>query len=91
MTNAFTNARPVWSESDLESLNVSLFFVVPLTGKESEIHVTASSFYRIFLHGKFLAYGPSRDAHGHFRVDRILLKGKGPLIIEVAGYCCNSF
>ena len=91
MTNAFVNARPVWSESDLESLNVSLFFVVPLTGKESEIRVTASSFYRIFLHGKFLAYGPSRDAHGHFRVDRIPLKGKGPLIIEVAGYCCNSF
>ncbi len=91
MTDAFVNARPVWSESDLCSLNVSLFFVVPLSGRESEIRITASSFYRVFHAGKFIAYGPSRDAHGYFRIDRIPLQGQGPLIIEVAGYHCNSF
>lgn len=51
---------------------------------------------KVFLNGEFLAYGPARAAHGHYRVDEIdltprLHAGDNVLAVEVAGYNVNSY
>ena len=55
MKQAFSHGVPIWGKSYLEEKNITLFFVVPLTGEETKIRITASSFYRLVVDGKFLA------------------------------------
>lgn len=88
----FALATPVWGQNEQSERNVTLFFVLPSKQKEAKIRITACSFYRIFIDGDFFAYGPSRDAHSRYRVDEYdLPESYRVLVIEVAGYQCNSF
>ncbi|MBQ9783402.1 MAG: hypothetical protein IJW44_02670 [Clostridia bacterium] len=58
--------------------------------------ITAFSFYRLTVNGRFVAFGPARAAGGYARVDEISLDGYhlpgkvNEIVIEVAGYYCNS-
>lgn len=56
------------------------------------LRVTACTFYRAYINGKFLFHGPARAAHGYARIDTIDLSGcleigRNSVAIEVAGYC----
>ncbi len=90
----FASALPVWKKE--QKLNDNLVFIgevaVLLSAK---ILITASTFYRLSVNGKFVAFGPSRTAYGYARVDEISLDGllsgdKNEIMIEVAGYNCRS-
>lgn len=50
-------------------------------------------FYKVFLNGEFLYFGPARCARGYYRVDEIELpfkKGKNHIAIETVNYYVNS-
>ncbi len=86
----FQKADPVWLENQEKTLNSICAFCVRF-GKieKAELHITASNCYKAYLNGKFLGFGPSRAAHGYFRVDCIPLREleeENVLFIEAAGY-----
>ena len=91
----FIKAKAVWAAGKAREVNATCVFSarVPLL-QSGMLRVTASCLYRAFFNGKLIAYGPARAAHGFFRVDEIPLpcnKADNTLVIEVAGYNCNSF
>ena len=91
----FINARPVWGEGLLTEKNVTLGFHAEIDGgRDAVIRVATSGFYRVFLNGEFVFYGPARCAHGFFRVDEVPLKlpaGRVHVAIEVVNYYINAF
>ncbi len=96
MKPVFKIAKPIWGKGKVNELNSSLFFRTRINNQdEIRIRITANNFYRIYVDGKFYAYGPSRDAHNYYRVDEYCLSFKKDkehiLVIEVSGYNCNSF
>lgn len=94
---AFRKAVPVWAENEERTMNLSCVFLATFkTKKEFVLRITASCFYRAFLNGKLIAYGPARAAHDIYRVDEITASGyengaENHLLIEVAGYNCRSY
>lgn len=96
MKSFFDLAKPIWGKGRVNELNSSLFFRTEIeSSRNIVVNITANNFYRIYLDGKFYAYGPSRDAHNYYRVDKYKIsfekKGTHVLVIEVSGYNCNSF
>ncbi len=60
------------------------------------LRIAASTLYRAWLNGKFLAHGPARAPHGFSRVDEwdltpLLVTGSNLLAVEVAGYNVNAY
>lgn len=90
----FKNARAVWISGKLKEMNTLATFRTVLTAKgKAELCVTAAFYYRAFLDGRFLGYGPARAARGYARVDRIPLEldgGEHELVIEAEGFGCES-
>ncbi len=96
--SSFQSAVPVWPEGREKEMNLFVGFtaVFEKPEKPAEIHVAASTHYKIYLNGEFLGEGPARGAHGYFRLDRWPLsencvKAQNIVAIEVAGYNVNSF
>ncbi len=70
-------------------------FETPQKGN-AKLCVAGATLYRIYLNGKFFAWGPARGPHDYFRVDSWditphLGEGTNLLCIEVAGYNVNSY
>ena len=92
----FTAAKPVWIKDKENEMNVAASFTETVgTLKKAEIHIAACSFYRIYVNGKFVAFGPARTASGYARVDVIPLSAydcgeKNTVRIEVVAYNCRS-
>ena len=64
------NAKPIWLSGRSTEMNTLAVFRTTLCKKGSaELHVAAASYYRAFLDGRFLGYGPARAAKGYARVD----------------------
>lgn len=91
----FKCAKPIWAEGKEKELNSSLFFKTIITKKcKAKIVITGHNFYRVFVNSKMKYYGPSRDAHGHYRVDEYkidLCEPMNVIVIEVSGSNCFSF
>ena len=95
----FHKSRPVWADGLEREINVTCGFYAKVERKSEKqyfMKLAGSSFYRLFLNGKFVYYGPARCAHGYYRVDEIdltgqLKDGENDLAIEVVGYNVNSF
>lgn len=90
----FINAIGIWGK-DKDRLNETLYFRLSFKKDENlSLTLTSSNFYRVFLNGKFIAYGPSRSAHNIFEVDEYELKHlkkRNYLIIEVNSTRANTF
>lgn len=93
MTNFFEKGKAIYAKGRSGERNGSFFFQSQVDGEDLSLTIAANSFYRVYLNGKFFAYGPSRDAHFRSRVDRYLIPGRGKRVItiEVSGYNCCSF
>ena len=90
----FKKAKCIWANGLLDELNCSLFFKFAIKDKDQyQLKITANSFYRIYVNGKFMFYGPSRGTHSIFRIDEYLINSNENdiIVIEVSGYNCNSF
>lgn len=92
----FKNAMPVWLKDRSDEINIAAAFT-ETTGslKGAQAYITACSFYRLYVNGTFVAFGPARTAKGYARVDIIPLSeydaGETNRIrIEVVAYNCRS-
>ncbi len=95
----FQKARPVWLAGCGEEMNVTGGFRARFTVREGEpleLCMASSTFYHVYVDGKPFAFGPTRCAHGFFRVDEWTLTdrfapGEHWLAAEVLGYRINGF
>ncbi len=63
-------------------------------GGDAVLRIAASTLYRAYVNGRFVASGPARGPHGFYRVDELkiaLARGRNIVAIEAAGYNINSF
>ncbi|MBQ8396812.1 MAG: hypothetical protein IJX53_01270 [Clostridia bacterium] len=89
----FTQAKPIWIKGRSNELNVQTAFTCTVDSRPGlTLRLTGATYYRVFVDGRFVHYGPARAARGCARVDEIALPERGPvaLCIEVMGYRCNS-
>ena len=92
----FISAVPVWLKDKENEMNLAAAFTETVGSlKGAEIFIAACTFYRIYVNGKFVAFGPARTAGGYARVDVIDLTDfdageKNDVRIEVVAYNCRS-
>ena len=65
-------------------------------GEQIRLAAVTAGFYRVFVNGNFIHYGPARCAHGFYRVDEMdltpfLSNGLNHVAIEAVHYNINSF
>ena len=76
----------VWPESKRGQKNVTLAFSYKKAEKEDILRLAAGDFYRVFLNGEFISFGPSRTAAGYCRLREIKIEQDGVIVVEVAEY-----
>lgn len=90
----FLGAKPVWAKGKSKEMNTFLVLETEPDGLSAAVlHIAGTCFYRVYIDGVFLCFGPARAARGYVREDVIPLpdrKGKCTVRIEAAGYCCKS-
>lgn len=93
----FLKAIPVFAEQKETELNYQLILKANVEDlRNTELKVTAFSFYRLTVNGNFVSFGPARAAEGYARVDTVALGNyhipgrMNEIVIEVAGYFCHS-
>jgi len=93
----FKRAIPVFAEGKENALNYHLVLHAEAESlKDTTLYISAFSFYRLSVNGRFVSFGPARAAKGYARVDELSLDwcdsadGKNDIVIEVAGYNCSS-
>jgi len=91
--NTFSEAQPVWAEGRQSEKNLTLSFIGYADGGKGEekatVKIAASTDYRLFLNGEFVAHGPCVAAHNFYRMDKyevVLTPGENIFAFEVAGY-----
>lgn len=94
----FRSAQAVWPAGRRTVMNDFVGFRatvrIPDAAQSILLRLTAATVYRAFVDGVFLAHGPARAAHGHYRVDELPLRlsvGEHVVAIEVAGYNMNTY
>ncbi len=95
----FDNAKAIWLARQPAKLNRSAGFSAKFDGSNSgdyTIHIAAADYYKLYVNGKFVSYGPARTAPGFFRVDEIditnaVKKGENTVFILEVSYNVNGF
>ena len=86
----FSSALPVWASGCENKMNETLCFTEKFSYcKDAVFKITACNFYRVFLNGEFLGFGPARAAEGYRRTDVYRISGteeSNTLFIEVNAY-----
>ena len=80
----------VWAGDRSERYSLRVFSI-KLNTLCDKMVLYAVDFYRVFLDGKFVSYGPERTAEGYARKREIEIKGIKEIKIEVAGYNHQSY
>lgn len=92
----FRQAKPIFLKGLENEMNIAAVFETEVGDlHDTELYITAASFYRLLVNGHFVAFGPARTAKGHARVDVLPLsqwncQGGNRLRVEVVGYNCRS-
>jgi len=91
----FKQAKPVWLQDKEKEMNFAVSFEADVGAlRGTVLHLTAATFYRVFVNSSFVAFGPARTAKGYARVDVLPLDAyggeKNRLRIEVISYNCSS-
>ena len=92
----FKKAIPVFAEGQESALNYHLTLYGEVDSvKNTTLYISAFSFYRLFVNGRFVCMGPARTARGYARVDAIDLTAygvdaKNTIEIQVSGYNCGA-
>ncbi len=94
----FSVAKPVWAKGlqDEKHINLGFFTKIKKPEKYAVAKIAVSGYYRIFVNGKFVCYGPVRCADKHFRVDEIpldeyLTEGENSIAVETVNYFIPNF
>ena len=93
----FNTGKPVFIKNHEKEQNRAVLFkcTVPC-GTDTVLHITAQNDYQLFINGSFIFAGPSRAAHGFYRVDRLniekhLTKKENTVCVLVNAYHCENF
>ena len=86
----FSHAKPIFLKEKCADPNVFAAYKTVIGEGKHTISIAANYFYKLFLNGKFVAFGPARTAKNCSRVDRIELPTGGVIVILVAAYNCRS-
>ena len=92
----FQKAKPVFADGKDKEKNYQLILRAEVQDlRDCVLYVTAFSFYRLTVNGRFVSFGPARSAKGYARVDEIPLdayhtESANEIVLEVAGYYCRS-
>ncbi len=91
----FLKAKAIYPKGKSLEMNTFAAFSATLPKTVgAKLYVTAATFYRLFVNGKFVSHGPARCAGGYARVDEIelgeLSLPENEILILVAGYACGS-
>ncbi|RHJ82451.1 family 78 glycoside hydrolase catalytic domain [Parabacteroides sp. AM08-6] len=97
--SSFVKAKPIWPEGNEKKQNMTVSFrrVFHVKSIESaNLKIAASTDYRAYVNGKFLAHGPCVAAHDYYRIDsyeitNLLKPGDNIVSIEVSGYNTPSY
>lgn len=91
----FKLAKPIYLKNHLKELNSNVFFTLKFKKREGICgFFSSNNEFRMFLNGKFIAYGPARAAHNYYRIEKIEfnnLKEENYLVIEVNGSNANTY
>lgn len=93
----FLAATPVWEVGTSKVMNRTLSFCADIAGGQTaKLTAAASCSFVLLVNGNFVAHGPARCAHGHFRVDEYdltpyLTKDTNRVTLRVVGYNVNAF
>ena len=61
----FKKATPVWAVGQSEEKNSTIgLYTAVECGKEATLRIAVSGFYRLFVNGEFVFYGPARHGEG---------------------------
>lgn len=71
--------------------NRELFFVFDAKGEADELLLCAADFYRVFLDGRFVSYGPDRTAAGYARPRRVDVRGVRQIAVAVTAYNVSCY
>lgn len=83
--------KGIWAKGKSNEMNFSVAFLLTLNSQEQfDIKISASSFYKLIVDGKMIAFGPQRAAHGYFRAQNYSAKGK-TIVAEVSSLGVKSF
>ena len=90
----FLKAKPIWASGLRREMNTLIALRATYKATEAaELHIAVAYFYRAFVDGKFIGFGPARAAKGYFRKDILPLVADGAeheVVIEAEGLCCES-
>ncbi len=93
----FRSATPIWEVGTSKVMNRTLSFCANVAGGQAaKVAAAASCGFVLLVNGEFVAHGPARCAHGHFRVDEYdltpyLTQAVNRVTLRVAGYNVNAF
>lgn len=94
----FKIASPVWAKNYQENLHITIGLTAKIKAQSSPtfIRIATAGFYKLYVNGEFVNYGPIRAAHGYYRMDEIeltshLTKPENFVAIETVSYCMESF
>lgn len=93
----FQKATPIFPAGMQEEMNIlTSFEAMTADLRGAVIHICAADFYRLYVNGQFVAFGPARAAKGYAREDLIDLSpyhcdDGNTIEIQVMHYRCGSF
>jgi len=93
----FQKAKAIFPCGMQEEMNILASFEATTTDlRGAIIHICAADFYRFYVNGQFVAFGPARAAKGYAREDIIDLtayhrNGGNTIEIQVMHYRCGNF
>ena len=83
--------KGVWPADFGQTMNLTLAFSLDLRAEtEGILEMAASSFYKVYSDGKFLAFGPQRAAHGYARKAEYHIRARH-LTVEVMSLGVRTF
>ena len=89
----FRSAQPVWKKGESTALHSRVVFLARLDyAKDASLTITGCNFYRVFLNGEFVGYGPARTSHGYAEVDSypLNLSASGQNVLEIYALAYGS-
>ena len=91
----FEKALPVWNTSLTDERNITVGLCSePLRAGKYTFKAATSGFYRLFVNGAFVHFGPARCAHEFYRVDELALtltEKENYVAVEVNNSYLNGF
>ncbi len=83
--------RAIWAKGKSKEKNITLAFLLKLNKKMNfDIKLSASSYYKLFIDGNMVGFGPQRASHGYFRAQNFSGKGK-VIVVEVSNVGVKNF